>query len=71
MFPPVSIVWPCSQSVDEYVAAGRDVEVPRPNCPGCSEATAFWSGYRRQIREDGRCSSMWVPRVRCQGCRIM
>lgn len=68
MLPPVSIVWPCSLSVDEYVAAGRAVEVPRPNCPGCLELMIFWSGYRRQIREGGRCSQMWVPRARCAAC---
>jgi ribosomal protein S27AE len=70
VFPPVSIVWPCSLSVDEYISAGRKVEVPRPNCPGCSEVMAFWSGYRRQIRECGRCSAMWVPRVRCGDCSV-
>ena len=26
----VAIVWPCPLDVDEYAAAGRDVEVPRP-----------------------------------------
>ena len=70
MFPPVSIVWPCSLSVDEYVSAGRNVEVPRPNCPVCSEVMTFWFGYRRQIREGGRCSQMWVPRARCGSCSM-
>lgn len=67
---PVSIVWPCSLSVDEYVAAGRDVEVPRPTCPVCCETTTFWSGYRRNIREGGRYSRLWVPRVRCDVCSV-
>jgi transposase-like protein len=66
----MSIVWPCSLSVDEYVAAGREVKVPRPKCPVCSEMTTFWHGYRRQIREGGRYSQMWVPRVRCQDCSV-
>lgn len=70
MLPPVSIVWPCSLSVDEYVAAGRTVVVPRPDCPECSGSMTLWSGYRRQIREDGRCRSIWVPRVRCVGCGV-
>ncbi len=68
MLPPVCIVWPCSLSVDTYVAAGRDVVVPRPNCPSCLSVMAPWSGYRRRIRHGGRCSSMWVPRFRCPGC---
>ena len=67
--PPVSIVWPCSLSVDEYVSAGRTLEFPRPDCPSCLVKMQFWSGYRRQIREDGRGRSMWVPRVRCDRCR--
>jgi len=70
VFPPVSIVWPCSLSVDEYVAAGRTVVVPQPECPTCQVSMTFWSGYQRRIREDGKCSSMWVPRVRCSGCRV-
>ena len=69
MLPPVSIVWSCSLSVDEYVSAGRTLEFPRPDCPSCLMKMQFWSGYRRQIREDGRCRSMWVPRVRCDRCR--
>ena len=70
VLPPVSIVWPCSLSVDEYVAAGRTVVIPKPECPTCRTMMTFWSGYQRQIREDGRCSSMWVPRVRCNGCLV-
>jgi transposase-like protein len=70
VFPPVSIVWPCSLSVDEYVATGREVAVPRPNCPNCPRLMIFWSGYRRQIREGGRDALMWVPRARCQACGI-
>ena len=70
VLPPVSIVWPCSLSVDEYVAAGREVELPRPDCPVCSRSMILWSGYERRIREDGRCSSMWVPRFRCNSCLV-
>jgi hypothetical protein len=69
LLPPVSIVWPCSLSVDEYVAAGRDLEPPRPSCPNCSAAMTFWFGYQRFVREGGRCVPMWVPRVRCRACR--
>jgi hypothetical protein len=69
VLPPVSIVWPCSLSVEEYASAGRTLEFPRPDCPSCLQKMTLWSGYRRQIREGGRCRSMWVPRVRCDRCR--
>ena len=70
VLPPVSIVWPCSLSVDDYVSAGRSVAVPRPECPTCRTPMTSWSGYQRRIREGGKYSSMWVPRVRCAGCRV-
>jgi transposase-like protein len=64
----MAIVWPCPLSVDEYLAAGRELEVPRPDCPSCSSSMTFWSGYLRAVRESGRCYSMWVPRARCGVC---
>ena len=64
----MSIIWPCSLSVDEYVSAGRTLEFLRPDCPSCLKKMTFWSGYRRQIREDGQCRSMWLARVRCDRC---
>ena len=67
--PPVAIVWPCPLSVDAYVAAGRDVVVPRPACPRCRGATVWWSGYRRFVRAGGSCHAIFVPRVRCGRCR--
>ena len=70
MFPPVSIVWPCSLSVDDYVALGREVEFPRPDCPSCSVPTSRWSGYQRQVREAGQYWRIWVPRVRCGPCKV-
>jgi hypothetical protein len=36
VLPPVAM-WRCLLSVDEYVAAGKGVEVPRPECPSCEE----------------------------------
>lgn len=69
MLPPVAIVWPCPLSVDAYVAAGRDVVVPRPECPRCRGATVWWSGYRRFVRAGGSCYAMFVPRVRCGRCK--
>lgn len=68
MLPPVSIVWSCPLSVDAYVAAGRDVEVPRPDCPRCGGAMLWWSGYRRFVRCGGVSRAIFVPRVRCGRC---
>ena len=65
----MAIVWPCSLSVDEYLAAGRDVEVPRPGCPGCAAPMSFWSGYERSVRAGGPCRQLWVRRARCVSCR--
>ena len=64
----MAIVWPCAVSVDEYVAAGRELEVPRPDCPSCSAAMVFWSGYTRALRVDGRDRRVWVRRARCRAC---
>jgi hypothetical protein len=66
----VAIVWPCPLPVDAYVAAGREVEVPRPVCPSCAGPLVFWSGYWRHVRAAGRCRKIFVPRVRCGPCRV-
>jgi hypothetical protein len=70
----VAIVWPCPLPVDAYVAAGREVEVPRPACPSCAGPVVFWSGYWRHVRAGGlaggRCPKIFVPRVRCGPCRV-
>ena len=66
----MAIVWPCLLPVDAYVAAGREVEFPRPACPSCSGPLVFWSGYRRHVREAGRCRKIFVPRLRCSPCRV-
>jgi transposase-like protein len=65
----VVIVWPCPLPVDAYAAAGRDVEFPRPDCPACARPMTFWSGYRRYVRQAGRCRKIFVPRLRCAPCR--
>jgi len=65
----MAIVWACALSVDEYVAAGRDVVVPRPDCPACATAMAFWSGYERAVRHNGPALRLWVRRARCGKCR--
>jgi transposase-like protein len=66
----VAIVWPCPLPVDVYVAAGRRVEFPRPECPSCAGPLVFWSGYRRHVRAAGRCRKIFVPRLRCGRCRV-
>ena len=66
----MAIVWPCPLPVDAYVAAGREVEVPRPACPSCAGPLVFWSGYWRHVRAAGRCPKIFVPRVRCGPCRV-
>src|SRR3974390_527165 len=67
---PVAIVWPCPLPVDAYVAAGSQVEFPRPDCPSCAGRLVFWSGCRRYVRAAGRCQKIFVPRVRCGRCRV-
>jgi len=56
--------------VDSYAAAGRQVEFPRPGCPSCAGWMVFWSGYRRWVREAGRCWRIFVPRLRCGPCGV-
>ena len=46
------------------------VEFPRPDCPSCSLPMTFWSGYRRHVREAGRCQQIFVAEARCRGCAI-
>jgi hypothetical protein len=67
---PVAIVWPCPLAVDAYAAAGRDAEFPRPDCPSCRVPMVFWSGYRRYVRDAGRCRKIFIPRLRCPSCRV-
>jgi hypothetical protein len=65
----MTIVWPCPLSVDAYVAQGKKIEVPRPDCADCSVPMTFWSGYRRIVRVAGHCRKLFVRRARCKGCR--
>ncbi len=64
------MVWPCRLSVDEYVGAGRHVEVPRPDCVSCALPMGWWSGYWRHLRAGGLCHRAFIPRVRCSLCRV-
>jgi len=64
---PVVIVWLCPLSVDAYVAAGRNVETPRPDCPTCSAPMGFWGFYERDLRIT-RIVRLVIRRVRCRRC---
>jgi hypothetical protein len=64
------MVWPCPLTVDAYAEAGRGLEFPRPDCPGCAEPMVFWSGYRRWVRFSCRCRRIFIPRLRCGPCRV-
>ena len=66
----MAMVWPCPLPADAYVAAGREVQFPRPACPSCAGPLALWSGYWRHVREAGRCRKIFVPRLRCGRCRV-
>ncbi len=65
----MSIVWPCPLDVDTYIARGREIEVPRLDCPLCAGPTGAWSGYERHLR-DKRDRLIWIPRVRCGACGV-
>jgi transposase-like protein len=64
----MAIVWPCTLSVDAYAAAGKEVVVPRADCPSCAQPMTFWSGYSRFVRHEGRAHKIWVPRGQCAPC---
>ena len=68
----MAIVWPCPLPVDAYVAAGREVEVPRPDCPSCAGPLVFWSGYWRHVRAAGwpAAGRSSCPGLRCGPCRV-
>jgi hypothetical protein len=66
----MAIVWPCTLSVDAYAAAGKEVEVPRADCPSCLEPMTFWSGYSRFVRHLGTAHKIWVPRAQCGPCNV-
>ena len=65
----MAIVLPCSMTVHAYAAAGRDLEVPRPCCPSCSQAMSFWGYYSRPVRVDEEIRVL-VRRARCASCAV-
>lgn len=52
----------------EYVAVGREVEVPELSCPGCGVRLQPWSWYRREVRDGALRQRIWVRRGRCPRC---
>jgi len=65
----VVMVWACELSVEEYLAAGRSVPVPRLSCPDCGRLMRFRSGYARDVRlAGGMGQAMWVRRGHCGRC---
>jgi Domain of unknown function (DUF6431) len=62
----MAIVWPTELDVEMYVAAGRGVEVPRPDCPGCRQPMRFWGWYERDVRVSAEViHRLVVRRARC------
>lgn len=68
VLPPMAIVWRCVLDVEAYAAAGRDVVVPRQDCPDCHSPMIFWSGYERRVRRSGQVWRIWVRRGKCKAC---
>lgn len=65
----MAIVLPTVLDVDAYVAAGRRVEMVRPDCPGCAKAMRFWGWYTRPVRVSADVvHRLEVRRARCDAC---
>ena len=66
----MAIVWPTGLDVDGYVAAGRGVEVPRADCPGCGRPMPFWGWYERDVRLTAVVIyRLAIRRARCPRCQ--
>jgi hypothetical protein len=65
----MAIVWATELDVDGYVAAGRGVVVPRPDCPGCHQPMRFWGWYERDVRVTAEViHRLSVRRAHCRVC---
>jgi transposase-like protein len=66
----MAIVWPTELDVDGYVAAGRELVVPRPACPACRDPMQFWGWHERDVRVTAEViHRLVVRRARCPGCK--
>ncbi|MGH2930647.1 MAG: DUF6431 domain-containing protein [Solirubrobacteraceae bacterium] len=54
----------------EYAAAGRELDVPRPDCPGCRAQMIFHGSYARPLRLGEEIVRLVVRRARCRSCRV-
>jgi len=64
----MAIAWACRLSVAEYAAAGRKVDVPRPDCPNCGRPMTFEGSYPRWVRRFLTTWRIFVPRATCTTC---
>lgn len=65
----MAIVWPCTMTAHDYAAAGKDVSVPRPNCPACGAAMIFFGTYSRPLRIAVELRLV-IGRARCSPCKV-
>jgi len=66
----MAIVWPTELDVDTYAAAGRELDVPRPDCPGCRRPMGLWGWYERDVRVTAEViHRLVVRRARCADCQ--
>jgi hypothetical protein len=63
----MAIVWPTALGVEQYAAAGRNIDVPRLGCPGRKEPMSYWGWYQRDLRV-GQSGPLLVRRQRCKAC---
>jgi hypothetical protein len=66
----MAIVLRCSMTPHVYAAAGREVELERPDCPSCKEAMSFWGWYVRPLRLATEELRLAIRRARCCSCRV-
>ena len=64
----MAIAWACRLSVAEYAAAGRKVDVPRPDCPNCGRPMTFEGSYPRWVRRFATTWRIFVPRATSTTC---
>jgi hypothetical protein len=63
----LAIVWQTPLGVEQYVALGRCLAVPRLGCTACGEPMSFWGWYERDLRA-GKSQTLLVRRQRCKPC---